>query len=97
VELIFAPLAEDDLSEIWRHLAEQSLNRGVADRQIRRFFAVRDALCVHPFVGRVRDDLALDLRYLPIDDYVVFYRAGEHVIEIVRLLHASLDVAAFFE
>lgn len=43
-------------------------------------------------LGRVRDDIGPGYRSLLVDRHIVLYRNGPNDIEIVRLLHVSMDV-----
>ena len=97
MKTLFAPLAEADMTEIWHLLAVEYGNAAVAERQVRRFFAACERLAEYPLSGRARDDLSQGLRYLPIDDYLIFYRVQPNLLEVARILHGRRDIAVFFE
>jgi toxin ParE1/3/4 len=89
------PRALDDLSEIWSYIADDSVAQADAfidsiDEQLRM-------LATQPLMGRAREELAPNLRSLPISRYVIFYEALPDGIVIVRVLHSARDVDAQFE
>ncbi|NCG21248.1 MAG: type II toxin-antitoxin system RelE/ParE family toxin [Rhodobacterales bacterium] len=47
-------------------------------------------------LGKARPELRHDLRSFPTDNYLVYYRERNEVIEIVRVLHGRRDVDAIF-
>ena len=49
-----------------------------------------------PFIGRLWDELAADLRSMPFGRYVVFFLPVVDGIDIVRVLHSSRDVDSMF-
>jgi len=67
--------AEEDLIEIWIYIAQD--NPGAADRVLddieQRFHALAD----NPLMGRLRPDIAPELRYFAVGSYLIFvpYRA----------------------
>ncbi len=42
-------------------------------------------------MGRVRPELADDLRFFPVEKYVIFYRPVEEGIIVVRVVHSRQD------
>jgi toxin ParE1/3/4 len=87
-------LAELDLLEIWFYIAEDN------DRAADRFLDLLDQKCRHladfPESGRKREDLAPNLRSLPVKRYVIFYRPTSKGIEVARVLSAYRDAEAIF-
>ena len=55
-----------------------------------------ELLATSPSIGRRRDELAEDLRSLPHDSYLIFYRLVADGVLVVRVLHAARDVASLF-
>lgn len=47
-------------------------------------------------MGRVRGELAVDLRSFPFGRNVIFYAPVEHGIDVVRVLHSARDIDAVF-
>ena len=91
---IQAPEAEADALEIWAYIAQDNLD--AADRLLDRFDDLFRRLASQPFLGKIIEELAPNLRFIPIGNYLIFYRPTKDGIEIVRLLHAARDVSAEF-
>jgi toxin ParE1/3/4 len=83
------PQAEDDLDDIWYHIALD--NPEAATRTVDRILARLKVLQSFPGAGRERDELAPGLRSWPIDRYMVYYEIGAE-IRVVRILHGHRDV-----
>jgi toxin ParE1/3/4 len=49
-----------------------------------------------PLLGRLRPELALNLRSFPVDNHVIFYRPIDAGIEVARVLHGARDIDALF-
>ena len=49
-------------------------------------------LATHPFVGRVRDEIAPGILSWPVGSYVIFYRPDPQPLVIARVLHGSRDL-----
>ena len=47
-------------------------------------------------IGRRRDELAAELRSLPIGRYVIFYLPIADGVEIIRVLHGARDIETIF-
>ncbi|MDF0602188.1 type II toxin-antitoxin system RelE/ParE family toxin [Psychromarinibacter sp. C21-152] len=86
----FTPAAAADLSDIWDHTAA---TWGVAQAE-RYTDGIRD-LCTDLAEGR-RTGRSVEVRagYLkyPVGRHILFYRANEAGIELVRILHQRMDV-----
>ncbi len=93
-EVLRSNLAELDLMEIWAHIAEDSV--GAADRFLDLLDQKCKTLAEAPRIGRLREDLAPDLRSLPVKRYIIFYRPMEDGIEVVRVLNAYRDIKRMF-
>jgi toxin ParE1/3/4 len=46
-------------------------------------------LASNPLLGRARPEIAPELRYLPIGNYLILYRELEEGIEVVRVVHGA--------
>lgn len=92
--LLISPEAEQDLIDIWRHIAEdQPVN---ADRFLERLQEKAQKLAEFTDMGVDRLELAPGIKSFPVERYVLFYRSNEHGIELVRVLHGSRDVNLLF-
>ncbi|TWT09507.1 type II toxin-antitoxin system RelE/ParE family toxin [Reyranella sp. CPCC 100927] len=90
-ELIYRPLAEEDLQDIYLYIA--------ADNPQRAFDFVSDIrsrcvlLCDTPALGPSRPRLGAGLRIYPIRRrVVVIYRVLETAIEVVRVFYGGRDI-----
>ncbi len=79
--------AEEDLIAIWLYIAKDSLT--VADKLLVKFENVFEILIEQPEFGAARPDIAPELRYFPVESYLIFYRIIADGIEIVRVVHGS--------
>ena len=50
-----------------------------------------------PRIGRSRDEFLLNLRSLPYEQYIIFYRIEEPTIEIVRIASGYQNLNTLFE
>jgi toxin ParE1/3/4 len=87
--------ARADLDEIWFLIAQD--DPLAADRFIRRIVSRFSTLASMPHLGRPREELSPNLRSFPVQKYVIFYRAMEKGIEVVRVLHGARDLPPLFE
>ncbi|MBT5107114.1 MAG: type II toxin-antitoxin system RelE/ParE family toxin [Rhodospirillaceae bacterium] len=51
------------------------------------------ALTNSPGLGAPRDEIATNLRALPVGKHIIYYRETDDNLEILRVLHKSMDVA----
>lgn len=84
-----------DLREISRHIAADSPTRAL--RLAKNLLSKCDSLGHDPVIGRTRDDLDIGLRGFPVGDYLIFYKATDIQVEIVRILHGARDLPAIFD
>jgi toxin ParE1/3/4 len=89
-----APLAQDDLGEIWSYVARDSLT--AADRLITLFHQKFLLLASQPLMGEERLELGVNLRGFLVGNYVVLYRPAKNGVEIARVIHAARDIGAQF-
>jgi toxin ParE1/3/4 len=86
--------ARQDLDEIWLYIAEDS--PAAADRFLDTLYERLVLLAGQPLLGRLRPELAPNLRSFPVDNHVIFYRPIDHGIEVARVLHGARDIDALF-
>src|SRR3989344_2134434 len=94
-EILLTPQAHEDLLDIWVYIAKNSPH--AADRALNHIDQRLKLLARSPRIGRNRAELASGLRSHPAGSYVVFYRIGEKILEVIRILHGSRDIPSFFE
>ncbi|MCH8062901.1 MAG: type II toxin-antitoxin system RelE/ParE family toxin, partial [Chloroflexi bacterium] len=66
------------------------------DRVLARFEGIPETLAEHPLIGRSREELAPDLRSLPVGNSIIYYRPLDNGFEVVRVLNYSRDLGFIF-
>jgi len=89
-----AQTAQRDLETIWCFIG--SFDPAAADRWLETVQQRFHLLATHPHVGQGRPDLTPELRFLPVGNYLIFYRSIENGVEIVRVLHGARDYGPEF-
>lgn len=79
--------AAQDLDDIWFYIAQDSVS--AADRWIEALLETTVTLAFQPDIGRLRPELAPEIRSMPVKAYMIYYRPISDGIEIIRVLHAS--------
>ena len=77
-------LAERDLDDIWLYVAQDS-GSDAANRLIDDITERFVLLATHPEAGRLREEIAPNLRSFPVQNHVIYYRPDEAGILIARL------------
>lgn len=90
-EYRFTPLAIADLEDIWRYTAE-TWSPEQADIYHRKIMTRLDKLARGEVVGRNCDDVRPGYFRLKAELHVVFFRHRSEFLEIVRILHQSMDL-----
>jgi toxin ParE1/3/4 len=87
-------LANADLVEITLRIAAD--NPKAANAWLEIIESKACLLATMPLMGRLRPELAEDIRSWAVGDYVIFYRPTADGIVIARVLHGSRDLPSFF-
>jgi toxin ParE1/3/4 len=82
--------AEEDLLEIWDYVADDDPD--AADALLRKIAAAMQMIAENPEAGRLRLELAPDIRSFGVGKYLIFYRSTEGGILVVRILHGARDL-----
>jgi toxin ParE1/3/4 len=83
-------LADKDLVDIFQYSADRyGIEQAV--KYLKGIEALFTNICVHPHLGRQRDEVKLGLRSHAYFSHTIFYRISDERIIIVRVLHASRD------
>lgn len=89
-ELEVSPEAENDLLDIWLHIAkDQPLN---ADRYLDKLLEKAQKLSEFPDLGRARPELGDGVKSFPVDRYNLYYRVDSTNLTLVRVLLGSRDI-----
>ena len=81
--------------EISLYLARQG-SIETAERFIEAVHEQFARLAEYPGMGRARGELAPGLRSIPEGKYIIFYRAVQDTILVIRVLHGSHDAQRIF-
>ncbi len=90
LELVISPAARQDLREINQY----SLRTWGQPQSADTLAQIREQLWMlttQPDMGCERPDLAPRLRSMPVKSHILFYRVGNHRLEIVRVHHGRQD------
>lgn len=88
------PQAAVDILDIWDFIAEDSMAE--ADHWVDRLDEKLRLWSTQPLIGRIRPELAPEIRSMPFGRYVVFFLPLQDGIDVVRVLHSSRDTDAEF-
>jgi plasmid stabilization system protein ParE len=93
----FTSLARLDLLEIWNYLAEEATPT-LADKLLAEIEDAIETLVKIPRLGHRRTDLTRrNLRFLTVHSYFIIYIPTSRPLRIIRVVHASRDIAALVE
>jgi len=96
--LVYLTSARNDLADVLRRIAAESGDLAVAQAFVEKLVARCDNLADLPgTLGTHRPELRSDIRSLPHQGYVIFFRYGEERVEIVNVLNGRLDIERYFE
>ena len=90
-EYRLSPRAERDLEEIWRY-TEGRWSAAQADRYTGALIDMIEELAADPAKGRPVDDIRPGYRKRSAGAHFIFYRQAHPGIEVIRILHRSMDV-----
>ncbi len=79
--------ADEDLIDIWVYIAQD--NPEAADGLLDEIEDKLVLLSEQPRLGRARPDIAPELRYFPVGNYLILYRERTGGIEVVRVVHGA--------
>jgi plasmid stabilization system protein ParE len=88
---VLSPDALQDLQEIWDYIAND--NAHAADEVLDDLFNAFESLVLWPRQGHSRSDLTHgNVRFWPVDSYLVVYRETATALQIVAILHGARDI-----
>ncbi len=91
--------AEFDLDEIWEHIAADSIEADLIDRNARwieKLFDAFEALGRTPGVGHRHEDLTPHpVLFWPVGANLIIYRGERRPVEIVAVTQGSRDIPSF--
>ncbi len=86
-----SPEASNDLDDL-----SDALSQAAAARVIDALEKRCQILAQFPGLGTPCEDLATGLRRSPVGKYVIFFRASDDGIEVVRILHGARNISPSF-
>ena len=92
--LFYSPLARLDLDEIRSYISEELCNPSSAAETVNAILDEVETLEAFPLIGRVVDGLpsrADEYRFLPVRNYLVFYRVTAEGVFVDRILYKKRD------
>lgn len=96
VELVLTIQAEEDLLDIWRYTAQQ-WGELQANAYLDDLDQGMKTILRHPEIGAECSQIRLGYRRIIVKHHRVFYLMRPGAIEIVRVLHESMDVYRQFD
>ena len=84
------PRTGRDHEEIWFFVAQD--DPVAADRWLDTLEDKLGLLADNPLMGPARPDIAPELRYHPVGNYLLLYRIVSGGIEVVRVVHGARDL-----
>jgi toxin ParE1/3/4 len=78
-----------DLEEIVRYIGAR--NPTAAARLTDAIEETCWRLARQPGIGQLRSDLLPGVRFIPLRSYLIFYRASDEGIQVLRILHGARD------
>jgi toxin ParE1/3/4 len=82
--------SRDDLQEIWLFIARD--NPSAADALIHSIEQKLRTLASSPLMSRSAASLGRDLRVAPVGDYLIFYKAIDDGVVLIRVLHGARNL-----
>ncbi len=90
-QLRLSPKARADLDAIWNYTA-QHWGRDQAEAYLLSLDGTMKLLANQPGLGRKIDDIRKGYLKFPAGSHIIIFRMQSKAIEIVRILHKSMDV-----
>lgn len=92
--LVVRPEAVADLDSIADYIAKDSVQQALL--LIERLQQAMKLVATQPEMGRLRPELAPDIRSFAVGNYVFFYQAIAGGIDVVRVLSGARDLGVLF-
>src|SRR5688572_9914539 len=90
IPIVKSPQYEDDLAEVWRHIAQHDPR--ATDAVVVAIERTIELLGEFPRIGTPCPHLAPGLRRTGWRDYLIYYRVRADMVEIVRALHGRRNI-----
>ena len=95
----YTKTADNDLHDIYSHIAYELLEPGIAEKQTNRIMDTADSLDHMPLRHRLCDYepwRSMGWRLVPVDNYIIFYFPDEsnNIVSIMRIMYGGRDLEA---
>jgi len=90
-EFTLRPKAIADLGAIWDYTVE-TWGEEQAERYLHLINQSLRKIAYHPGLGRPSDEIRKGYRMYGVGRHLIFYRANDAEIDVVRILHERMDV-----
>ena len=91
-----AALAEQDLDDIWYHVAKNSGSIEIANRIVDSIAEAFSFFARVPEAGTKRDKIDPGVRGFPVGNYIIYYRTSGSYVVISRVIHGRRDQQAAY-
>jgi len=94
MELFYSPLARQDIDEIYRYISTTLSNPASAAETVVAILDGAESLEEFPMIGTIVSGLphlAGDYRFLPVRNYLIFYRVADDGVFVDRVLYKRRD------
>jgi toxin ParE1/3/4 len=92
---VIAPSASRDLNAISDYFLERNVEAG--ERLLKEFNQKCQNLARFPQMGKSYGKIRPDLRGVPLEGYIIFYRVISEGIEILRVVSGRQDLETLFD
>jgi toxin ParE1/3/4 len=92
VKLRISGQAKEDLIDLWEYISAH--DELAADRYVDHVFERAGEILVHLELGRPRPEIYDGIRSLLCRNHLIFYRLRTGTIEVLRILHGSMNLPA---
>ncbi|MDR2428672.1 MAG: type II toxin-antitoxin system RelE/ParE family toxin [Candidatus Margulisbacteria bacterium] len=93
-KLQIAPLVRQDLREIHRYIAAELASPDAAQRALAKILSRIAKLARYPKIGAALNSIIIpktDYRFLPCENYLIFYRCENKIVYVDRVLYGRRD------
>ena len=94
MDLFYSPLARRDLDEIRDYISNELCNSAAASETVNAILDDAETLEEFPLIGHAVEGLPLmadEYRFLPVRNYLVFYRVMAEGVFVDRILYKKRD------
>ena len=95
--LVYLTAARQDLTDILRYITLESGSLSIGQAFVERLMGRCERLATLPgTLGTARPELRPDIRSTPFQSYVIFFRYGDGLVEIVNVLESHRDIDGYY-